>query len=90
MRALRSILGIRWQDCITNLEVLDRAECIVIEALLIKLSCVGCDMSSEWTILACLVNCCMEILRLARESKAARASGTRTLGRETFSSAASS
>ena len=90
MRALRSILGIRWQDCITNLEVLDRAECIGIEALLIKLSCVGCDMSSEWTILACLANCCMEILRLARESKAVRASGTRTLGRETFSSAASS
>ena len=36
MRALRSILGIRWQDCITNLEVQDRAECTSIEAILIK------------------------------------------------------
>ena len=35
-RALRSILGTRWQDCITNLEVLDRAECTSIEAILIK------------------------------------------------------
>ena len=36
MRALRSILGMRWQDRITNLEVLDRAECTSIETLLIK------------------------------------------------------
>ena len=86
MRALRSILDMRWQDRITNLEVLDPAECTGTGALLIKPSCGGC----EWTILACPVNCCMEILRLARESKAARASGTRTLGRETFVSAASS
>ena len=36
MRALRSILGMCWQDRITNLEVLDRAECTSIETLLIK------------------------------------------------------
>ena len=36
MRALRSILGMRWQDRITNLEVLDRAECTSIETLLNK------------------------------------------------------
>ena len=36
MRALRSILGMRWQDCITNLEVPDRAQCISIQTLLIK------------------------------------------------------
>ena len=34
MRALRSILGIRWQDCVTNLEVLDRANSTSIESLL--------------------------------------------------------
>ena len=36
MRALRSILGIKWQDRITNLEVLDRANLTSIEAMLIK------------------------------------------------------
>ena len=37
IRVLRSILGIRWQDRITNLDwVLDRAECTSIEAILIK------------------------------------------------------
>ena len=36
MSARRSILGIQWQDHITNLEVLDRAECTSIEAILIK------------------------------------------------------
>ena len=36
MSALRSIVGIRWQDHITNLEVLDRAEVTRIEAILIK------------------------------------------------------
>ena len=33
---LRSIFGMRWQDRITNLEVLDRAQCISIQTLLIK------------------------------------------------------
>ena len=36
MCALDSILGIRWQDHITNRKVLDRAECTSIEAILIK------------------------------------------------------
>ena len=36
MRALRSILGMCWQDRTTNIEVLDRAECTSIETLLIK------------------------------------------------------
>ena len=36
MCALRSILDMRWQDRITNVEVLDRAQCTSIEALLIK------------------------------------------------------
>ena len=36
MRALPSILGIRWQDHVTNLEVLDRAESTSIESILIK------------------------------------------------------
>ena len=36
MRALRSILGIRWQDKITNLEILDRAETTRIEAVLLR------------------------------------------------------
>ena len=36
MCALDSILGIRWQDHITNRKVLDRAECTRIEAILIK------------------------------------------------------
>ncbi len=35
-RALRSILGVKWQDKITNLEILDRADCTSIEAILIK------------------------------------------------------
>ena len=46
--ALCSILGMRWQDRIKNLEVLDRAECTSIEALLIKPSCDEWDKSSEW------------------------------------------
>ena len=36
MRSLRSILGIRWQDRVTNLEVLDQAESTSIESRLIK------------------------------------------------------
>ena len=36
MRALCSILGIRWQDHITNLEVLDQAKSTSIEANIIK------------------------------------------------------
>ncbi|PFX22072.1 hypothetical protein AWC38_SpisGene13414 [Stylophora pistillata] len=36
MRSLRSILGIKWQDMITNLEVLDRAETTSIEAMILK------------------------------------------------------
>ncbi|KAL8562660.1 hypothetical protein ACOMHN_011231 [Nucella lapillus] len=36
MRCLRSILGIKWQDKITNLEVLDRAGTTSIEAMILK------------------------------------------------------
>ena len=36
MRALRSIMSIRWQDRVTNLEVLDRAQSSSIESMLIK------------------------------------------------------
>jgi hypothetical protein len=36
MRSLRSILGIKWQDRITHLEVLDRAETTSIEAMIMK------------------------------------------------------
>ena len=35
-RALRSILGIQWQDKVTNAEVLKRTNCISIEAMLLK------------------------------------------------------
>ena len=36
MRSLRSILNIRWQDKVTNIEVLDRAGSISIEAMILK------------------------------------------------------
>ena len=36
MRSLRSIMDIRWQDKVTNLQVLDRANAVSIEALLLK------------------------------------------------------
>ena len=36
MRSLRSIMNIRWQDRITNLEVLDRAKMTSIEAMILK------------------------------------------------------
>ena len=36
MHSLRSILGVRWQDKVTNLEVLDRAETTSIEAMVLK------------------------------------------------------
>lgn len=36
MRSLRSILNIKWQDRVTNIEVLDRAEMISIEAMILK------------------------------------------------------
>ncbi|XP_062841273.1 uncharacterized protein LOC134300780 [Trichomycterus rosablanca] len=36
MRSLRSIMGIKWQDRIANLEVLDRAETTSIEAMILK------------------------------------------------------
>ena len=36
MCALHSILGIYWQDHITNVEVLDHVECTSFEAILIK------------------------------------------------------
>ena len=35
-RAIRSILGIRWQDRVTNTEVFKRTNCISIEAMLLK------------------------------------------------------
>ena len=36
MRSLRRIMDIRWQDKVTNLQVLDRANAVSIEALLLK------------------------------------------------------
>ena len=36
MHSLCSILGVRWQDKVTNLEVLDRAETTSIEAMILK------------------------------------------------------
>ena len=36
MRALRSIMGIKWQDRVTNLEVLDRASLASIETMVLK------------------------------------------------------
>ena len=36
MRSLRNIMGIKWQDKITNQEVLDRANLTSIESLLLK------------------------------------------------------
>ena len=36
MRSLRSILNIKWQDRVTNIEVLDRAEMISIEVMILK------------------------------------------------------
>ncbi|XP_076035734.1 uncharacterized protein LOC143021854 [Oratosquilla oratoria] len=43
MRSLRSILNIKWQNRVTNLEVFDREEMISIETMIIKsqLRCVG-------------------------------------------------
>ena len=35
-RAIRPILGIRWQDRVTNTEVFERTNCISIEAMLLK------------------------------------------------------
>ena len=35
-RALRSILGVRWQDTVTNTEVFERTNCISIEVMLLK------------------------------------------------------
>ncbi|XP_076063461.1 uncharacterized protein LOC143038321 [Oratosquilla oratoria] len=37
MRSLRSILNIKWQNRVTNLEVLDRAEMTSIEAMILKI-----------------------------------------------------
>ena len=36
MRSLRSIIGIKWQDRVTNLEVLDRASLTSIETMVLK------------------------------------------------------
>ena len=36
MRALRSILGVKWQDKISNLEVLDRAKLVSIESIVVR------------------------------------------------------
>ena len=36
MRALRSILRVKWQDKITNLEVLDRAKLVSIESMIVR------------------------------------------------------
>ena len=36
IRSLRSIMDIRWQDKVTNLQVLDRANAVSIKALLLK------------------------------------------------------
>ena len=36
MRSLRAIMGIKWQDRVTNLEVLDRAGLLSIEAMILK------------------------------------------------------
>ena len=36
LRALRSVLGIRWQETVTNIEMLDRAKPVSIEVVLLR------------------------------------------------------
>ena len=86
----RSDKGLWYSQHGGPLEVLDLAECTSIEAILIKAQLRWVGHVIGWTTTVCPVNRCMECFRLARESKAARASGTRTLWTGTFGGATSS
>ena len=86
----RSDKGLWYSQHGGPLEVLDLAECTSIEAILIEAQLRWVGHVIGWTTTVCPVNRCMECLRLARESKAAHASGTRTLWTGTFGGATSS
>lgn len=62
MRDLRSILGNRWRDIVTGLEVLDRAHSTSIEPMLIKTNSDGWIISS-----ACQEVCCKKSSFTAKE-----------------------
>ena len=76
MRALRSIPGIRWQDHITNLEVLDQAKSTSIEATIIKvqLRWVG----HEWRSVGCQDAWYTGNSRPAKETKVDQICGIKT------------
>ena len=48
-RCLRKIMGISWEDCVPNTEVLHRANMPGVEALIIKAQLRRVDMWFEWT-----------------------------------------
>ena len=64
-RSLRSLVGIKWQDRVTDLEVLDRADLVSIEAVIIK-------AQLRWT---------GHMIRMDGSLKGVLAQGQRNLGR---------
>ena len=85
MRALRSSLGIRWQDGVRNLEVLDSAHSTSVESMLLKAQLCWAEMSSGWKSTAYQDACCAESSCKAKDTKAARGHGTRKPSKPAYS-----
>lgn len=56
---LRSIMGIKWRDCVSNNEVLERAEMPSIEAILLLRQLSWTATTRVWMMLECLKMCSM-------------------------------
>lgn len=78
MRSLRSLIGIKWQDKVTNLEVRDNAGLVSVEALILKTEPCWQVTSYTWMILACHANSCMAHSQKATGSKDGQRNASKT------------
>ena len=83
LRRILRILGISWQDRVSNAEVLCRANLPGMFTLLSSAGCVGWGMSSAWRMAASQNIFSMESWHLKLDPKAAHSSSTRMSARET-------
>ena len=50
LRCLRSNLGLTWQDCVPNTEILCKTECLDMRTIFRNVGCAGQAMSYGWTM----------------------------------------
>ncbi|PIK50910.1 putative cytohesin-3-like [Apostichopus japonicus] len=65
MRCLRKILGITWEDKVTNSEVLSKAKLSSIFAMPVNAACSGMAMSIEWRRVVSQRTSCMDSWNVA-------------------------